>query len=599
MTAGKHGPTFASFDYGKRSEAEDRIPLNSMNREPSGKSTSSMVENGAIANGTAARPGIPGVPTRRSPGDDHRAGMPAGVPGMESAELGNPMMGGPILRHQDSNGTMQSQRSQGRDAPVPVPFHVRGRGGYPSRGRGGPNYAPRGGPGMGPGFRGRGGAPPPGWRGRGTGPPMGGMMMGRGQPGPPPGYENNRYYGPQEQQDQGPPNMHGAPPMLLNNNPTQAEDYAYGRSPPGPQAEPPYFQTYRGPQNDLAPIPIEIPAEKFREQVNVDDRIVPVEGPNPNTIGQAVEMDANTGTASELPQNLPVTVDSGLDSEQQGVAREPSPQQHQRGMLSRNPSGSVYSQRLVVRTNLKHNDADMSSSTAHAPPRSHWASSQPGSQPARAPPQPNNPPAPAHTHKASSDFYEDVDPRFDVPGPLPHMLEHADSPYHYPLSNPAPNAAIPAYHAYPSPAHRASPAPPVRQQTNQSLHPNDSTANLSRDDSSENLPEGARSPAEGSDASHFTSVSQRGVNPSWRPGLGPGENYSHAPRQLPRQRREDVILEANPDFAIPGVRASARAGARGSPMGAPRRGGMRGGTNLPAPSGMGDMGPYPGARGMM
>lgn len=70
----------------------------------------------------------------------------------------------------------------------------------------------------------------------------------------------------------------------------------------------------------------------------------------------------------------------------------------------------------------------------------------------------------------------------------------------------------------------------------------------------EDLP-GARSPAE-SETSNFTSVSQRGVNPNWRPGYG-GEFNSFAParRQSNTQAR---ILDANPDFHLPGMGPAGR-----------------------------------------
>jgi hypothetical protein len=83
--------------------------------------------------------------------------------------------------------------------------------------------------------------------------------------------------------------------------------------------------------------------------------------------------------------------------------------------------------------------------------------------------------------------------------------------------------------------------------------------------------EGNRSPAL-SEGSHFTSVSQRGVNPNWRPPPGQGPGYGPAGQFAPyggnRRRQEDMVLNANPDFAIPGMGAARGRG------GAPR-GGMR------------------------
>ncbi|KAK3066391.1 regulator of ime2 [Teratosphaeriaceae sp. CCFEE 6253] len=135
--------------------------------------------------------------------------------------------------------------------------------------------------------------------------------------------------------------------------------------------------------------------------------------------------------------------------------------------------------------------------------------------------------------------------------------------------------------------------------------------------SNESLPTGARSPGEGSEASHFTSVSQRPVNPHWRPGPGPGTAYGGGggggmgmqgmmqqgmhqgqgqqqgsmmggtTASAAQRRREDVILNANPDFSLPGMGGQGRGGfrARGGGGGAgmgmsPQQGGRGGGGGL-------------------
>lgn len=150
---------------------------------------------------------------------------------------------------------------------------------------------------------------------------------------------------------------------------------------------------------------------------------------------------------------------------------------------------------------------------------------------------------------------------------------------------------------------------PIRQASPGHLHPtlNNMGHNhdaLDRDSSYENIAEGARSPA-GSDVSHFTSVSQRGVNPNWRPppgyggppmgGAGPGPmmmggggggQQGPAPRRGPE--RNDMILGANPDFSIPGM------GPARGPMS-----GNRGGRGGPGMMASGPMGrPGPGAGGL-
>ena len=167
-------------------------------------------------------------------------------------------------------------------------------------------------------------------------------------------------------------------------------------------------------------------------------------------------------------------------------------------------------------------------------------------------------------------YYEDVDPRFaSDPEPMP------SGP---PGGHPIPQLLTPGggqYHGE-SPDSFTNRPPPM---TN----------------SYEDLP-GARSPAESEDT-NFTSVSQRGVNPNWRPGQ-PGEFNSLAPMRRPppaqAQARRDVLLAGNPDFEIPGMGPPGRRGGRGG--GGGFRGGMGGGPGrLPPASGMGMGidGPYP------
>jgi hypothetical protein len=185
----------------------------------------------------------------------------------------------------------------------------------------------------------------------------------------------------------------------------------------------------------------------------------------------------------------------------------------------------------------------------------------------------------APRNERSSEYYEDVDPRFAEP------MNHA-----------APPAPMPAS-LMPGGLHPNSLNPNFNS-SNQSLNSTDQYA--MRNSSFEDIPDGARSPA-ASEASHFTSVSQRGVNPNWRPPPGPpmpgpmsGPYNGYGPRQPPRQ--EDAILQANaanPDFAIPGA-GFGRGRGRGR-----ERGGGRGGAPPPpatmANMGLGNQGRYPGA----
>ena len=113
--------------------------------------------------------------------------------------------------------------------------------------------------------------------------------------------------------------------------------------------------------------------------------------------------------------------------------------------------------------------------------------------------------------------------------------------------------------------------------------------------SDENLQDGARSPT-GSEISHYTSVSQRGVNPRWRP-VGEDQRNMPPPNSMRKPiptsasgvgsgigggvgpgppRDTDVLLQNNPDFEIPGMRPPGKnlGTSRGGSSGAPMRGGM-------------------------
>jgi len=108
--------------------------------------------------------------------------------------------------------------------------------------------------------------------------------------------------------------------------------------------------------------------------------------------------------------------------------------------------------------------------------------------------------------------------------------------------------------------------------------------------SCEDLEQGTRSPAE-SEISNFTSVSQRGVNPNWRPGY-PGEVGNFGPASAPtygqpgimrkpvgmgmqarqeQQNKKDLLFAGNPDFEIPGMGPNRRG--RGGGIGGTMRGG--------------------------
>lgn len=180
----------------------------------------------------------------------------------------------------------------------------------------------------------------------------------------------------------------------------------------------------------------------------------------------------------------------------------------------------------------------------------------------------------------TSEYYEDVDPRF------------AEPIAYNPQPGPMPSSLMPGGFSNPN----------LLNISNPSL--NNSDPNLQRNSSYEDMQDGQRSPAV-SEASHFTSVSQRGVNPAWRPpppGSGPPMPGNFPPYGRRPMRQEDVILEANaanPDFAVPGTEfGRGRGRGRGGRGGG---GGGRGGVAAPAmlgAPGMGNQGRYPTANGI-
>ena len=187
----------------------------------------------------------------------------------------------------------------------------------------------------------------------------------------------------------------------------------------------------------------------------------------------------------------------------------------------------------------------------------------------------------------SESYYEDVDPRFAAEDPPPSFQE-ANMDHHAPLpsaltpggagyeqSGYAPRMTSPVHQNHPQ--YLQAPVPYGAADTSDSPSPLEQHSGGSTNDL-DYIPDGTRSPAEGSEASHFTSISQRGINPNWRPGPPAGGSSQ-------RPRPADVILNGNPDFTLPGV----------SPMGLSARGGRnQGGMGMmrvgPGPTG-GSVGP--------
>lgn len=143
---------------------------------------------------------------------------------------------------------------------------------------------------------------------------------------------------------------------------------------------------------------------------------------------------------------------------------------------------------------------------------------------------------------SATGYYEDIDPRF------------AEAPQLATSPPPPTNVASQEIH----PSSLQAPRGPIMNHNN--LSPDYQPGPMFAE-STESLQDGQRSPAI-SDASHYTSVSQRGINPNWRPPPGSG------PQGMPRkpQQQQDMLLNSNPEFSLPGI----------GPPGRGRGGGFRG-----------------------
>ena len=152
----------------------------------------------------------------------------------------------------------------------------------------------------------------------------------------------------------------------------------------------------------------------------------------------------------------------------------------------------------------------------------------------------------SHARVGSGDtYYEDVDPRFVEPEPTQPAAElstYLHPTYHQPGAAP-----------YPGPDH--------------------SQAVIPGSNSYEDIHEMARSPAQ-SDASNYTSVSQRGINPNWMPPPPDGGSVA-LPRPVHQRQQRDMLLAGNADFALPtgrgrGLPAGNMPGSMGPPGGGGR-----------------------------
>lgn len=149
---------------------------------------------------------------------------------------------------------------------------------------------------------------------------------------------------------------------------------------------------------------------------------------------------------------------------------------------------------------------------SYIPPRANWGQNTSPS-PVYAYGAPTSR-SPVHARSDSGNYYEDVEPRF-----APKQEGGSG----------VPSALMPGSG---SAGERAPPGPP------------------------DDVPGAPSSPAL-SETSHFTSISERPINPRWQPP------------PIPEQQKTNVLLENNPDFELPAARkrgATTTAGGRMPPL---------------------------------
>ena len=262
----------------------------------------------------------------------------------------------------------------------------------------------------------------------------------------------------------------------------------------------------------------------------------------------------------------------------------------------------------------------------YVPPRSQWQqpeqrqyTTSPLATNARpaGPPLPLSPaqdpaplPQPRHKRSASEPYYEDVDPRFAIVEPSDDGYSHHSAipnaltpgpgtmpgmPGGFPATPGAPQQRQDSYGmmagvpSNPSYAYQQRTRTPVNPEYLHAGYHNTAGApaidGAERSNSASSLdPQHASGSYDGgseraSEASHFTSISERPVNPNWQPPPGSVGAPSGAPSGgAPAvQRQRDMILGENPDFSIPGVR-----GTRGRTGGVPVAASTVGGGSMPA-----------------
>ncbi|KAK0613150.1 SUR7/PalI family-domain-containing protein [Bombardia bombarda] len=384
-------------------------------------------------------------------------------------------------------------------------MNMRGRGGMPPgpagyRGRGG-GYA---GPGRG-GYYGYASAPPPNGRGGYGGP------QGRGGYGPPPG--NRGGYGPPPRGSGGlamrrgrtfpPPSYHSAPGPY-DRRPSPGAAAAYGPGPYGARQPSPGPPSASGYMNQSTP---SVATERYDAYTPGMDGLARAESPPPLP-----------GIDDGIPTREAVEMDNS------NLARTQTPRPQGYGPYGiRDSDVDVAGMLAMQQARMSTGDRDSrysSEESTYVPPRQAWnqgpVRNSPGvPSPVYAPgrttdmPVSRRSPAPPRQQPAPSGggdgYYEDVDPRFD------------DVPI----------------------LRRLTPPPTPLPST----------------DSYEDIPQGARSPAE-SERSSFTSISQRGINPRWNQApppamLGGYGGNVRGRRPVNNNQQADMLFNSNPYFQLP------------------------------------------------
>ena len=374
----------------------------------------------------------------------------------------------------------------------------------------------------------------------GNGPPM--MPNGRGGYGP----GGRGGYGPRGGMRSGPPpGMRGPPPpgyggrgrggpngmMMGRGGPPQN---GYGRNDQSYNGPPQLQQQYSGPPRLAAP---SMPMGE------------------PLMIGQAVEMDAHHG----LPSPSTSRPGSARANPEMEINQLPGIMSAMAPPRAMSPS-SDYSGHVGM----------MSPPEQYVPPRAQWGQPNPHPNASRTP---TNDPrralspivgSPTNMRAPGRGYVEDVDPAFAAPSKgLPASLMAAGgrgSPAQtqYRQTQSSTSLPDPNYQRGPVNGHNGQQLGAYHNPTESTLDSNNASLQYAR--SYDSLGDEQKSPAM-SETSNFTSISQRGVNPAWRP----------PPPTQPMPQRPDqqrMMLNANPDFAV-GPRRG------GGQMGGQQRGGMQ------------------------